>query len=387
MRMRSPRAYTRPSNSSKSQPLATTRTRRARRGQRCGLLGDRRRHGADGRDAAQRGAGDARLDRALGPHAAPLVAAVRIGEPGVAEVGHVRHAAAASDGGADQVHRVRRRGREHDVDPPLAHRARAGPHGVREPCDLGVGQQHAAAEQRRAHAERAQRRAPQPGGRPASAHARGRGSARGAPSWRRDVGGEARIEGAPFRVVGREHVDVDAELGQVAAELEHALHAAAAGRREVERHDQDAHRSSRQSVGAARRPCRRGRRARRCRRADARRADPSRGRRRGRSGRCARARSAQPPHVVQVVEHALDLRPGSLRREAEVALLGERGVHQDERQLEDAQRRARGDVPGPEREARARRGPGPLRVPERRVVRRSPAGRARGCPSCQGSRR
>jgi hypothetical protein len=30
------------------------------------------------------------------------------------------------------------------------------------------------------------------------------------------------------------------------AELEHALHAPAAGRREVERHDQDAHRSARQ---------------------------------------------------------------------------------------------------------------------------------------------
>ena len=67
----------------------------------------------------------------------------------------------------------------------------------------------------------------------------------------RDVGGQAGIDGAPLGVVGREHVDVDAELRQVAAELEHALHAPAPSGREVERHDQDAHRSSRQKSVSA----------------------------------------------------------------------------------------------------------------------------------------
>ena len=89
MRMRSPRAYTSPSNSSKSQPLATTRTVVPGGRERGGLVGDRGRHGAHRGDAAQRAPRDALLDRALGAHAAPLVAPVRVREPGVAEVGHV----------------------------------------------------------------------------------------------------------------------------------------------------------------------------------------------------------------------------------------------------------------------------------------------------------
>ena len=46
----------------------------------------------------------------------------------------------------------------------------------------------------------------------------------------------------PLRVVGREHVGLDPERGQVLRELERALHAAAARGREVHRHEQHLHR-------------------------------------------------------------------------------------------------------------------------------------------------
>ena len=45
----------------------------------------------------------------------------------------------------------------------------------------------------------------------------------------------------PLRVVGREHVRLDPERRQVRRELERSLHAAAAGGREVERHEQHLH--------------------------------------------------------------------------------------------------------------------------------------------------
>ena len=49
----------------------------------------------------------------------------------------------------------------------------------------------------------------------------------------------------PLRVVGREHMRLDPELGQVGRELERALHAATARRREVHRDEQDLHRGAR----------------------------------------------------------------------------------------------------------------------------------------------
>ena len=251
MRMRSPRAYESPSNSSKSQPLATTRTSvpgGASAAASSAIAGVTALTAATCRSAR---AGDAGLDRALGANAAPVVATVRVGEPGVAEIGHMRHAGAARDRGGDDVHRVGRRGREHDIDLALAHCPRAGAHCVGEPGDLGVGQQNASSQQCSADSE--------------PAHAVGCGQARGrrlcvrGPAvartmhrrLRRDVGGEARVDGAPLRIVGSQHVDIDAELREVTAELEHALHAPAACGREVERHDQDAHRSSRQCAARA----------------------------------------------------------------------------------------------------------------------------------------
>ena len=96
------------------------RRRRPGRGKRHRLgpdgVGDRR----DGVGAPQDRTGHAGLGRPLGPHAAPLVAAVRMGEPGVAEVGHQARARPPRDARPHQVHGRRRRGREHRLDAVLA---------------------------------------------------------------------------------------------------------------------------------------------------------------------------------------------------------------------------------------------------------------------------
>jgi hypothetical protein len=47
----------------------------------------------------------------------------------------------------------------------------------------------------------------------------------------------------PLRIVGGEHVRLDAEARQVRRELQRALHTTSAGRRKVHRHEQDLHRS------------------------------------------------------------------------------------------------------------------------------------------------
>ena len=182
MRMRSPRAYSSPSNSSKSQPLATTRTAvpgGASAAASSAIAGVTALTAATRRSAAR---AMRRLDRALGAHAAPLVAPVRVGEPRVAEVGHERHARAPRDRGCDDVHRVRRRGREHDVDLALAHdpAARRAPRRrTTRPRGRAAARGGRAAQP--ARPARA-RRGPRPGARPASPRARARGSARGARS-------------------------------------------------------------------------------------------------------------------------------------------------------------------------------------------------------------
>src|SRR5207248_6492581 len=52
---------------------------------------------------------------------------------------------------------------------------------------------------------------------------------------------ELRVGVDPLRVVGREHVRLDPERREVRREFERPLDTAAAGRREVERDDQDLH--------------------------------------------------------------------------------------------------------------------------------------------------
>ena len=120
IRNRSPRRYSSPAKSSKSQPFAIVDDR-APRLERARLLGDRV---GDGDDRVRR----ARDERARPParglllraHGELLGAPVRVRDDRVAQVGDPAHAGRALDRGADEVDRVRRRGRDHDVDPLAA---------------------------------------------------------------------------------------------------------------------------------------------------------------------------------------------------------------------------------------------------------------------------
>ena len=66
-----------------------------------------------------------------------------------------------------------------------------------------------------------------------------RGSARGGPTPASAAAVRVRVH--PLWVVGREHVRLDPERGEVRCELQRALDAHAPGRREVQRDEQDAH--------------------------------------------------------------------------------------------------------------------------------------------------
>ena len=101
------------------------RARRAGRGQRPRLVGDRLGHGRERRDARE-GAPRHRLEHGpLGADAAPVVAPVRVGEPRVAQVGDPRHAGPAGHDVPDHVGRRRRRRGEDDARPSA--RGRSAP--------------------------------------------------------------------------------------------------------------------------------------------------------------------------------------------------------------------------------------------------------------------
>ena len=222
--------------------------------------------------------------------------------------------------GADEVDRVRRRGREDDVDPLAARDPDRGRDRGQVPAHVLVRDEQRAA--RRAAPARARARAPpcRAAPRPACGPS-GRCSGRGAPTPASAAAGRRPVD--PLRVVRREHVRLDPERGQVLRELERPLDAAAAGGREVERDEQHLHaadatagdracsarrgtrlasggrerRSGRGRRRASRRRSAAGSRGRRSRRSDRRRrgartAGSSSCRRRGRAARrrCRRAR-------------------------------------------------------------------------------------------------
>ena len=175
-----------------------------------------------------------------------------VGEPRVAHVGDEAHAGAARERRADQVRGGWRRGRQHAVDRALADHPQADADGVGHPRDFGIGQQKPAAGEARAQ-------------RQARGVALGAGEARGRRlAGRAAVGGavhrrtgrnrrdELGIPRGEARVVGRQDVHLYPEIGEMAAELEHALHSAAPCGREVEADDQEAQRSAfHQSQSAA----------------------------------------------------------------------------------------------------------------------------------------
>ena len=168
-----------------------------------------------------------------------LRVAVRVGDERVAQVGHPLDAGRALDSGADEVDRARRRGREDDVDPLLADDPACGGDRGQVPGHARVGYEQPA----RGHLgldERALEpvRGAQLLGRLARARAEVAHTVH--PGLRRHE--QVRIAVHPLRVLGREHVGLDAERRQVLRELQRALHAAAARGREVHGDEQHLHR-------------------------------------------------------------------------------------------------------------------------------------------------
>ena len=96
---------------------------------------------------------DALLDGALRPDRPPLVATMRVREPGVAQVGDEADAGATAEHGADDVGRRGRRRRENAVDLALADHAHTDANRVGHPRDLGIGQQQPAAGEARVQRE------------------------------------------------------------------------------------------------------------------------------------------------------------------------------------------------------------------------------------------
>ena len=116
----------------------------------------------------------------LRAHEQPLGAPVRVRDERVAQVGDPLHAGRLLHRRADQVHRRRRRGREHDVDPLAAHDADRGRDRGQVPADVLVGDEQPAAGELRLPRRRARAPASRAAPRRACAPS-ARGSARGAP--------------------------------------------------------------------------------------------------------------------------------------------------------------------------------------------------------------
>ena len=181
---------------------------------------------------------DAEVDLLLRPHGSALRAPVGVGDDGVAQVGDPAGAGRALHGGADEMDRVRRRGRDHDVDLVLANEPNRGGDGGEVPRDVLVGDERAAAEQ------------PRLGGEPCEAllavELLGRLAADRAevarpvhPRLRRHA--QRLVTMDPLRVVGGEHVRLDPERGKVLGQLQGTLHSSTAGRGKVEADEQHLH--------------------------------------------------------------------------------------------------------------------------------------------------
>ncbi len=212
----------------------------ARRVERAQLGGDRLGHRHEGVRAPHDRARHPPLDAALGAHAPALVAAVRVVEPRVAQVGDPRRSGRGRGGLPDQVHRGRRRRRHDRVDPAPAHDPDGRGHGGCGPRQGLVGDERPLVGVPGLHGGAAEAVSAAQGIAPKRrARAEEAGAVDGGGGG--DLGHERLVEREPFGIAGREHVHVHAELGQVAAELERALDTATARRGEVERDQEQAH--------------------------------------------------------------------------------------------------------------------------------------------------
>ena len=161
-----------------------------------------------------------------------------MGDERVAQVGDPRLAGRALDRRADQVHRGRRRRRQHDVDPLALDDADGRRNRRQVPADVLVRHEQAASGQPCLHPDALE---PLP-----AVELLGR-----LPALRPEVAGPVHpgerrrlqlvVAMNPLRVVRREHVRLDPEARQVSGELQRPLHAAASRRREVHGHEEDLH--------------------------------------------------------------------------------------------------------------------------------------------------
>ena len=172
------------------------------------------------------------------PRRRRVVPSVLVRDDRVAKIGDPAGAGRTLDGGADEVDRRRRRRRDHRVDALAACDPDRGRDRRQVPGHARVGEQEASGRD-----ARLEDGALEAGGR---AELLGRLSRLRAevaravdPGLRRHA--ELGIPVDPLGIVRGEDVRLDAERRQVLRELERALHAAAAGGREVHRHEQHLH--------------------------------------------------------------------------------------------------------------------------------------------------
>ena len=218
------------------------------------LVGDRVGDRDDPVGAPRDQPGDALRRPLLRAHEPALGPPVRVRDERVAQVGHPGRLARPLRDRPDQVHRSGRRGRDHHVDPLAVDESDRGPVRGQVPGHVLVRHEQAAAERAGMHEPAANpRRAVQLLREPGASGPEVAGPVHDRVRRQREV----LVAVEPARVVGREHVCLDPELGQVRGELERPLHASAAGRREVHRHEQHLHRA-RDGRGRTDRPPRRG---------------------------------------------------------------------------------------------------------------------------------
>ena len=237
MRKRGAGRYSSPAKSSKSQPFAIMRTApRAPSPRTSSAIASETHVTASAsprdepRDLLVRGLARARRGG--------VVAAVLVRDERIAQVGDPASAGRPLDGRADEVDRARRRRRDHDVDALPPRDPDRGRDRGEVPRHARVGDEQATCRDLRLD-ERALE--PVRGAELLRRLARPRADVARAvdPCLRRDA--QLGIAVHPLRVVGCEHVRLDAERGKVLRELERALDAASARRREVHRHEQHLH--------------------------------------------------------------------------------------------------------------------------------------------------
>ena len=163
---------------------------------------------------------------------------MRVRDNRVAQVGDPADAGCAFDGRADQMDGRRRRRRQHDIDPLAPDDADRRRDSGQVPTDVLVGEQQPPARETRVHADAFE---------PLAAVQLFRRLAAFWAEVARAVHPRERrrlqlvVPVDPFRIVGSEHVCLDAEARQVGRELEGTLHSTASRRREVHGDEQNFH--------------------------------------------------------------------------------------------------------------------------------------------------